>query len=183
MSFKKLLIGLFIFGIGLGAAFGGGTAWGATLGGGKAANSGSGFAANGAAGMTRQGQGNQNATFGTVEKVDGNTITVTTQQGSTKVNLSQDTNIMAMQKASPSDIKAGARVTVTGDKQSDGSIKATSVQVLGDQAAQGATGGQGAQGAQGGNRSGAAGGSRQAGGSGGAGGNSGGNAGASAGGQ
>lgn len=67
-------------------------------------------------------------TMGTVEKIEGNVVTITTMQGATiRVLISDSTAIQKMAEGELADISPGASVTVSGEQQEDGSIKATSV--------------------------------------------------------
>ena len=62
---------------------------------------------------------------GTIEKVDGNTLTVKSRAGETMtVKLADDVRVAAMVKASLSDIKEGTFIGVTAMPQPDGSQKA-----------------------------------------------------------
>lgn len=67
-------------------------------------------------------------TFGTVEKVEGNVLTVKAFDGSTtQVTISDQTTIQKMAQGDLSDIVAGSSVSVTGDREDDGSIAATTI--------------------------------------------------------
>jgi hypothetical protein len=62
---------------------------------------------------------------GTIEKVDGNMLTVKSRAGETMtVKLADDVRVAAMVKASLSDIKEGTFIGVTAMPQPDGSQKA-----------------------------------------------------------
>jgi hypothetical protein len=67
------------------------------------------------------------ATMGTVEKVEGNVVTLKTQEGSVLVNIDSSTSIQKMVEGSLGDISPGANIAVSGDKNADGSIKAKSI--------------------------------------------------------
>lgn len=79
---------------------------------------------------------------GSVTAVDGNTVTVSTQQGDTKVKL-DGAKIQKTVDGSIEDLKPGQRVMVTGQSGPDGSFSATTVQVV----PPGETGGRGGPGA------------------------------------
>jgi len=67
-------------------------------------------------------------TFGTVEKVEGNILTVKAPDGSTvQVVISDQTTIQKMAQGDLSDITAGSSVSVTGERKDDGSIAATTI--------------------------------------------------------
>jgi hypothetical protein len=103
-----------------------------------------------AAGQAQQGGAQARATAGTVEKVEGNVLTVRTIAGSSAtVNLSGDTELRQSVSAQVSDLTAGQTVTITGATAADGSIQARSITIgpLGA-AAGGGAGGQGGQRAQ-----------------------------------
>jgi hypothetical protein len=59
-------------------------------------------------------------TFGTIESVDGDTLTVTTADGSTvKVEVGDDTQIQVTQEGSISDLTQGTTIIVTGSRSGD----------------------------------------------------------------
>ena len=69
-------------------------------------------------------------TFGTVEGIEGNTLTITTQAGGTiKVQVTDTTLIEKNASVSVSDLATGDTVIVSGSDNTDGSITARSVQV------------------------------------------------------
>jgi hypothetical protein len=68
---------------------------------------------------------------GTIEKVDGNILTVKTRQGeTTTVKLADDVRVSAMLKASLADVKQGSYIGVTAMPQPDGSQKAIGVHIF-----------------------------------------------------
>src|SRR5690348_6148816 len=70
---------------------------------------------------------------GTIEKVDGNTITAKLKGGSTAtIKLADNARITAMTKAQLSDIKEGAFIGVTAMPQADGSQKAIGLHIFMD---------------------------------------------------
>ncbi|MBI2864977.1 MAG: hypothetical protein HYX94_10505 [Chloroflexi bacterium] len=68
---------------------------------------------------------------GAIEAASGDIITVKTQAGaSTKVKLSSTTALRKMADGSLQDVKAGQSVLVMGERDSGGTLKAASVQVI-----------------------------------------------------
>jgi hypothetical protein len=72
--------------------------------------------AGGAATGGRPAAGGQAPTAGTIQKVDGSTLTVATDSGSVTVTLGDQTRIVRQAAASAADLKAGDRVVVTGPR-------------------------------------------------------------------
>jgi hypothetical protein len=69
-------------------------------------------------------------TFGQIESVDGNTLTLTTQAGGTvTVQVTTTTLIEKNASVQVSDLAAGDTVIVSGSDNEDGSVTARSVQV------------------------------------------------------
>lgn len=72
--------------------------------------------------------GGGRGTIGTVEKVDGSTVTLKTGQGSeVKVSTSDSTTVGMTQPGKLSDLKPGQTVTVQGRTGSDGSVTAQAI--------------------------------------------------------
>jgi hypothetical protein len=151
--FRNLLIGVAIFGLGWGASFGAGIAYGkrtaapavqaAPIPGQNAGNTGA-AGANG-------GQGGARVTVGTVAGVDGKTLTLTgANNQQVKVNVADQTQINKEAPGTLADLVNGARVAVQaqGQPAADGTITAASIQIVPEGAALGAFGGQQAQRAQ-----------------------------------
>lgn len=68
---------------------------------------------------------------GTIEKVDGKTLTVKTRAGETAtVKLADDVRVAAMLKASLADIKPGSFIGVTAMPQPDGSQRAIGIHIF-----------------------------------------------------
>ena len=68
---------------------------------------------------------------GTIEKVDGDTLTVKTRAGeSATVKLTPDARVAAMLKASLADIKPGSFIGITAMPQPDGSQRAIGVHIF-----------------------------------------------------
>jgi Cu/Ag efflux protein CusF len=89
-----------------------------------------GTGAAGAAGRTgAAGAAGRNATFGTIKKIDGNTITLTVPNSDDiTVSLPADATIIKTVTGTVSDLKEGQRLTVMGAR-SGNNIAATAVQV------------------------------------------------------
>ena len=70
---------------------------------------------------------------GTIEKVEGNTVTVKARDGKTEVlKLADNARITAMEKATLADIKVGSFIGVTAMPQPDGSQKAIGLHIFMD---------------------------------------------------
>jgi hypothetical protein len=65
--------------------------------------------------------------MGTVEKIEGGIITVTTTNGSVNIVTSSSTTLQKMDNGSLTDIKIGDSITVSGESQDDGSIQASNI--------------------------------------------------------
>jgi hypothetical protein len=124
---------------GAGATFGG-----AGGGGGGAGGTGGqgGGAAAGAQGTAAAGQGGGQAAaggagrggaIGVIEKVEGNTLTLRTQQGTATVTLAADTSVMQTTAAQAADLKQGQTVTVAGTADAEGKIAARTVTISAQQ--------------------------------------------------
>lgn len=80
-----------------------------------------------ASGGTAAGRG----VLGTVEKIEGNILTITAATGgSTQVTIGQDTPLQKTAAASRDELKPGVRVMVVGQPGTGGSLVASSIQVL-----------------------------------------------------
>ena len=67
-------------------------------------------------------------TAGTIESIDGSTITLKLTDGSTvKVTSSDSTTVTKSDSAAVSDLKKGETITVVGTKDSSGNVTATTV--------------------------------------------------------
>ena len=67
-------------------------------------------------------------TIGTIEKIEGDTITVKTMNGSSiKVVTSSSTTFQKMVSGTLSDLRTGDTVTVSGETNDDGTVQATNV--------------------------------------------------------
>lgn len=69
-------------------------------------------------------------TTGQVKTIDGNVMTVSTAENITTVNLSTSTQIEKSVSGALSDLEPGTRVIVTGQRDQDGNLTASRVQIL-----------------------------------------------------
>lgn len=67
---------------------------------------------------------------GTVEKVEGNKLTLNTASGVVEVALSPDTTVSKTATGTLSDIQPGLQVTVTGQRDESGVLKASTVVIV-----------------------------------------------------
>ncbi len=67
---------------------------------------------------------------GTVEKIEGNTLTINTPQGSLQAKITATTQIEAVTTGKVSDIAVGTRITVTGQRAADGTTEAATVLIV-----------------------------------------------------
>ncbi|WIX80150.1 DUF5666 domain-containing protein [Amycolatopsis carbonis] len=106
--------------------------------GGRGTGTGTGTGAGPGTGTAQQGQGSGGftgarggagrGTVGTVEKVDGTTVTLKTPQGTdVTVSTSDSTTVGLTQPGKLSDLKPGATVTVQGRPGSDGTVAAQAI--------------------------------------------------------
>jgi hypothetical protein len=80
-------------------------------------------------GGQRQGFFGGGAT-GQVKSLQGNVLTLSTAQNTTTVNLTDTTRIEKAAPAATTDLQPGERVTVTGQRDSNGNITASQVLIL-----------------------------------------------------
>jgi hypothetical protein len=93
--------------------------------------SGQGQSGNGAGGGQRQGFfGFGGGTSGQVKSFDGNVLMLSTPQDVTTVNLTSTTRIEKFGPGSTSDIQPGERVTVSGERDSNGNVTAAQIMIL-----------------------------------------------------
>ena len=108
------------------AAAGGGAGAGGGFGGGARAAGTPGAGGRGGAG----GAGGFGGVVGAISKVAGNTIDVTTAQGTTvPVQIAPDTRILTSTEGSVSDLRPGLIVTVVGQADATGTVPATAIQI------------------------------------------------------
>jgi len=106
-----------------------------------------GFGQTGANGQGAAGSQGSAPLFGSVTARDGNTLTVSSQQGEKKVNLS-GAKLQKTVDGTIDDLKAGETVMITGQEGQDGVFTASSIQIRpnGPTAGQGTTADQGGRG-------------------------------------
>jgi hypothetical protein len=75
------------------------------------------------------GGGFGGGTFGQLKSVNGNTLTVTTQNGDVTVDLTAATQIEKTTAGTPADLQAGQQLIVRGQSDSSGTVTAQSVQI------------------------------------------------------
>jgi uncharacterized protein Veg len=68
--------------------------------------------------------------MGTIEAVEGNTLVVTTQEGTIRVQTTDTTLIEKYTSVTTGDLEVGEGVMVSGTRQDDGSYTARSIRVL-----------------------------------------------------
>ena len=147
LSFRTILLGVVVLGLGMGAAFGIGVAYG--RGDPKTVESGLtqqqiqsllGISGSGAGGTAQGGtQGPSGGTgaagaaasgrnpTGRITAVDGRTLTIETRAGAQKVNLSPSTKINKLTTGTTADLTANATIVASGTRNADGSFDATEV--------------------------------------------------------
>ncbi len=67
---------------------------------------------------------------GQVKSLNGNTLTISTAQNVTTVNLNNNTVVEKTAQGSTSDLQTGERVLVTGQRDSNGNITASQILIL-----------------------------------------------------
>ena len=67
---------------------------------------------------------------GTIEQVEGNTLVITTDEGSVRVQTSDTTLIERTMSVGVADLVVGERIIISGSKNDDGSYNARSIQSL-----------------------------------------------------
>ena len=86
-----------------------------------------GITGNGSGGAQAAGFGG--GTFGQLKSVNGNTLTVTTQNGDVTVDLSANTQIEKTTAGTAADLQAGQQLVVRGQRDSSGTVTAETVQI------------------------------------------------------
>jgi hypothetical protein len=67
--------------------------------------------------------------FGQLKSVNGNTLTVTTQNGDETVDLTANTQIEKTTAGTPADLKAGEQLIVRGQRDSSNTVTAETIQI------------------------------------------------------
>lgn len=150
-AFVLLLVGVLVLGGGVGGVFAGGLALGKSQGEKEArsalpARSTLGFGQQSQGQATQEqlqqlrqqfqgqaGQANRTGFMGgggltgTIEKIEGNTVTVNTAQGPLQATLGTDTTIQMMAGGTLQDLTTGLQVTVVGQREADGTVTARTI--------------------------------------------------------
>jgi hypothetical protein len=87
----------------------------------------------GQGGTVQGGQGGAfgGGTFGTIESIEGNVVTVKMQNGSTvRAKTTETTLIEKLMGVTVQDLKVGEQVTVSGSQNADGTTTARSIRVM-----------------------------------------------------
>jgi len=153
VTFRIIAIVTVVVGVGFGAAFGAGIAYGrgdpktvaggltsqqlasmlgvtgaqAALSAGAAATPATGGAAGAARAGAATGALSAVGATGRITAVQGQTITIETRQGSEKINLSASTTITKLISGGTTDLTEGTSIVVAGTRKDDGSYDATSI--------------------------------------------------------
>lgn len=129
MQKKNIFIAIIIVVIVAGGSFFGGMKYGQQTKGLK--NLPAGFAQNGQGMPNRNGQnGRGNMVVGEVISKDDKSLTIKTQDGSTKtVYFTDSTTVTKSAKGTVNDLSTGAQVSTEGTSNSDGSIAANTIQI------------------------------------------------------
>lgn len=77
-----------------------------------------------------QGIGAVTGVTGEIEKIEGNTITVSTPQGPIRATAGADTTIQMFSEVALVELKPNSRVTVIGQREADGRVVARSISIL-----------------------------------------------------
>jgi hypothetical protein len=73
----------------------------------------------------QQGFRDQSGLTGTIEGIEGNTVTVNTSQGPLQVTVGEDTVIQRFAEAASTDLQEGKQITVFGQSGEDGTVEAS----------------------------------------------------------
>jgi hypothetical protein len=71
----------------------------------------------------------RNTMAGTIEKIEGDTMTVNTQQGPLTVKLTADVPVQKTTQTTIKDLSAGMQVTVMGQRDESGTLQASTIVV------------------------------------------------------
>ncbi len=75
------------------------------------------------------GGGGGDGLTGTIETIEGDTLTINTPRGPLQVDVGLETTIQIFADGTLADLEAGMRVTVISERADDGSVVATSITV------------------------------------------------------
>lgn len=67
---------------------------------------------------------------GAIESIEGNTLTVTTPRGPVTVTTGAETTVRKTVEGSLEDLKQGAQIRVTGERDEEGVVKATAITLI-----------------------------------------------------
>ena len=67
--------------------------------------------------------------FGTIETIEGDTLTINTPRGPLQASVGPETTIQVFAEGTLADLEAGMQVTVVSERADDGSVVATSITV------------------------------------------------------
>ena len=81
----------------------------------------------GAEGGERRGRGGRDGVGGAIESIDGNTLTITTPRGPVTVNTYEETTVRKIVDGTMEDLTQGVQIRVTGARDEEGTVKATSI--------------------------------------------------------
>ncbi len=81
----------------------------------------------GAEGGERRGRG---GVGGAIESIDGNTLTITTPRGPVTVNTYEETTVRKIVDGTMEDLTQGVQIRVTGARDEEGTVKATSITLV-----------------------------------------------------
>lgn len=84
----------------------------------------------GAEGGERRGQGGRDGVGGAIESIDGNTLTITTPRGPVTVNTYEETTVRKIVDGTMEDLTQGVQIRVTGARDEEGTVKATSITLV-----------------------------------------------------
>lgn len=65
--------------------------------------------------------------FGTIESIEGDTLTINTQRGPLQADVGPETTILIFADGTLADLEPGMQVTVISERAADGSVVATSI--------------------------------------------------------
>ena len=84
-----------------------------------------GFGDGGGGGGQRFGEGD--GLFGTIESIEGDTLTINTQRGPLQADVGPETTILIFADGTLADLEPGMQVSVISERADDGSVIATSI--------------------------------------------------------
>ena len=84
----------------------------------------------GAKGGERRGRGGRGGVGGAIESIDGNTLTITTPRGPVTVNTYEETTVRKIVDGTMEDLTQGVQIRVTGARDEEGTVKATSITLV-----------------------------------------------------